>query len=447
MAPDSPSDCGGQAAYTLHEKANKWIRALDQETSHSSSTSGCLIKALHFTKCNTILLELESSLPASCFQVYCKENNLLVCFCSMAYIQPCSYQIIMKFIPCDGTFTPEDKEQLRAIEEKHKLKSGSILSTSWIKKPERRSPNQKTGNIKVICSSPIMVMSLPIRYSPMAFYFRLSIVFLTPQVLQHLLHRCDLLQPSREPSRNHHRLYPIPITPLVQYHIRDLSYDLRTTSLHFPFLLTRRILLRSDQLQIVAPRDWDLTICFAAHKPCVHFAYRLYLRLLYLLRKRRKFSPEFRLKFVSSHCFTSLCLCTFTPSLYFVLPTPFALLHHSEPPSCTISHPLILHLETISLLQNRTPQNHIGFTLRSPISTDLCHILGISFWSPLQGSFSKLVPGVRKINLFPSTHTTSEAAIAHVALHTALYIQYPTTPTPVIPASFRTLVKVSRTPF
>ena len=65
-----------------------------------------------------------------------------------------------KFIPCDGTFTPEDKEQLRAIEEEHKLESGSILSASWIKKPKHRSPNQKTANIKVICSSHIMANHL-----------------------------------------------------------------------------------------------------------------------------------------------------------------------------------------------------------------------------------------------------------------------------------------------
>ena len=39
------------------------------------------------------------------------------------------------------------------------------------------------------------LMSLPIRYSPMAFYFCLSIVFLTPQVFQHLPRRHDLLRP------------------------------------------------------------------------------------------------------------------------------------------------------------------------------------------------------------------------------------------------------------
>ena len=82
-----------------------------------------------------------------------------------------------------------------------------------------------------------MLMSLPIRYSSMAFCFWLSIIFHAPQVLRHLLHRRNLLQPSCEPSRDRHWLYPIPITPLVQYHVGDLPYDLQTTSLHFPFLV------------------------------------------------------------------------------------------------------------------------------------------------------------------------------------------------------------------
>ena len=77
------------------------------------------------------------------------------------------------------------------------------------------------------------LMSLPIRYSPMAFYFWLSIIFFTPQVLRRLLRRRDLFQPSCY----RYQLYPIPISPLVRYHVRGLSYDLWTTSLHFPFLV------------------------------------------------------------------------------------------------------------------------------------------------------------------------------------------------------------------
>ena len=132
------------------------------------------------------------------------------------------------------------------------------------------------------------------------------------------------------------------------------------------FSFTWHILSQPDQSQVVTLCDRDLTICFTTHEPCACFTYHLYLRLLYLLRKIRMFSPELWLKFISSHCFTLLCLCTFTPSLYLILPTCFTLLHRTEPPSCTTSHSLILCQETISLLPNRTPQNHIGHTLRSP---------------------------------------------------------------------------------
>ena len=83
-------------------------------------------------------------------------------------------------------------------------------------------------------------------------------------------------------------------------------------------------------------------------------------------KKKEVFPPELRLKFISSHHFALLCLCTFVPSLYLILLTLFALSHHSKPPSHIISHSLILHQETISLLQNHTPQSHIGYTLRSP---------------------------------------------------------------------------------
>ena len=123
------------------------------------------------------------------------------------------------------------------------------------------------------------------------------------------------------------------------------------------FSFTQHILLWPDWSQVIAQCNWDLTICFTTHRPCARFTYHLYLRLLYLLQKEQSFSPELRLKFVSSHCFTSLHLA---PSPYFVLS------HHPEPSSHTTLHCLILHQETISLLPNHTPQNHIGHTLRSP---------------------------------------------------------------------------------
>ena len=138
-------------------------------------------------------------------------------------------------------------------------------------------------------------MSLPIRYSPMAFYFRLSIIFLTPQIFRHLPHRRNLLQPSREPSHDRHRLYPIPIATLARYHVGDLSYDLRTTSLHFPFLVFSPYPTHSFAVRPIADR------CTAQSGP-YHMLRRTQTLCSFYLSfvcktfvstpKKRKFSPR-----------------------------------------------------------------------------------------------------------------------------------------------------------
>ena len=58
------------------------------------------------------------------------------------------------------------------------------------------------------------------------------------------------------------------------------------------FSVTQHILSWPNQSQVITPHGWDLNICFATHKPCAHFTYHLYLRLLYLLQKGRKFLPR-----------------------------------------------------------------------------------------------------------------------------------------------------------
>lgn len=152
---DSPKERGGPAAYALRGKLNEWIRTLDQETNQVMSQNGQPIKALQFTERSAMLLEFESKEYADRFRAYCAEKNLLTRICSTAKIQTRSYRLVLKFVPCDGSFSPEDTSQLRAIETEHKLEEGTILAASWIKKPERRSPNQKTANVKLICSSPV----------------------------------------------------------------------------------------------------------------------------------------------------------------------------------------------------------------------------------------------------------------------------------------------------
>ena len=161
------------------------------------------------------------------------------------------------------------------------------------------------------------MMSLPIRYSPMAFYIWLSIVFHTPQVLRHLPRRCDHFRSSHEPSRDRHRLYPIPIAPSVRYHIGDLSYDLWTTSLHFPFLVFSPYLTHSFVVQPIAdPRTARSGPYHTLHRTrtlCSFYLSFVFKTFVSTPKNKEVFPPELRLKFILSHRFALLCLRTFAP--------------------------------------------------------------------------------------------------------------------------------------
>ena len=159
-AADSPKERSGSAAYMLRGKINEWIRSLDQEANQVMSTSGQLIKALQFTERSAMLLEFNLKSHTDPFQKYCKDKGLLMCICSTAKIQARTYHVVFKFIPCDSSFSPENRDHLRTLESEHNLKEGSIAVASWIKKPEHRAPNQKTANIKFFCTSPTVANHL-----------------------------------------------------------------------------------------------------------------------------------------------------------------------------------------------------------------------------------------------------------------------------------------------
>ena len=171
-------------------------------------------------------------------------------------------------------------------------------------------------------------MSLPIRYSPMAFYFQLSIVFLTLQVLRHLLRQRDLLRPSRD----HCRLYPIPITPSVRYHVGDLSYDLWTTLLHFPFLVFSPYLTHSFAVRPIAgrrtARSGPYHTLRRTRSLCSFYLLFLFKTFVSTPKNKEVFPQNSDFKFISSHRFASLHLRTFAPShlrtiSYFRNPSPY----------------------------------------------------------------------------------------------------------------------------
>ena len=109
------------------------------------------------------------------------------------------------------------------------------------------------------------------------------------------------------------------------------------------FSITRCVLLWANWSQAIALCGQDLTICFITHKPCACFIYYLYLKLLYLLPKNRKFFPqEFRL---SAFCLIiSPCSVSYHhPILHFRLSSH----SHTIPNPRIISYSLISHQQTI----------------------------------------------------------------------------------------------------
>ena len=159
-AEDSPTERGGPATYALCEKLNEHLCALDQETNQVSLVVDQHIKSLQITENNTILLEFVSSKSTEHFKQYCNDNTLLSCICSTAKIWPHLYCLVIKFVLCNGSFSPENQDQLCQIEIDHSLETRSIVATSWIKIPELCSPNQKTANVKLACSSPMSANKL-----------------------------------------------------------------------------------------------------------------------------------------------------------------------------------------------------------------------------------------------------------------------------------------------
>ena len=130
------------------------MKQLDMESNQVTAQLGQAIKALQFTERSAMLLEFKSPESANRFRKYSEEKDLLAHICAFAKIQPHTYCSVLCFVPCDGSFSPEDKAQLRALESDQGLEEGSIISAAWIKNLALQKHNQKTANVKLTCTSP-----------------------------------------------------------------------------------------------------------------------------------------------------------------------------------------------------------------------------------------------------------------------------------------------------
>jgi hypothetical protein len=153
----SSSDRNPQITLKLHDDLNIKLSALDEGNFDiaNSPKDRTKIRGIQILERGAYLFELNSPASATCFHSYCSEFNLLLSSLSRsAYAKNKGFNLVFRFVPCQSSFDPSDLDHISAIETENSLEEGSITSTSWIKNPERRSPNQHVASLKVTCSSP-----------------------------------------------------------------------------------------------------------------------------------------------------------------------------------------------------------------------------------------------------------------------------------------------------
>ena len=146
-----------QAALKIHDDLNKKLCDLDEGNLElvNSPDDKTIIRGIKTLERGAVLFELNSPAAAARFRSYCSEFNLLTSYLGRAaHVKNKAYNLVFRFVPCQGNFDPYDLDHIATIETENGLAAGSITSASWLKKPERRSPNQHVASLKITCSSP-----------------------------------------------------------------------------------------------------------------------------------------------------------------------------------------------------------------------------------------------------------------------------------------------------
>jgi hypothetical protein len=125
----------------------------DLDTEEEQSIRKISIKGVQILPRGDILLEFSTASMVPLFRRINKEYDLTMCIAPDATIKDRMYPVILKFVPCNGSFSPSDREHLDDLETNTGLDSGSIVSAAWIKPPHARAAKQTVANLKVLCAT------------------------------------------------------------------------------------------------------------------------------------------------------------------------------------------------------------------------------------------------------------------------------------------------------
>ena len=158
LAPDDPPrDKSIEAQHTLRGMFNDWI-----DISTPPAEEGAIplppshvIQSVLIFNSPSALLEFNLVDSKTKFEKICTNKpELLAEFSHKAHIRPCTYAIILCFVPCSGQFNPSNAVYLREVKFENDILPNYIALAVWCKHPDKRSSNQKTATLKVLYANP-----------------------------------------------------------------------------------------------------------------------------------------------------------------------------------------------------------------------------------------------------------------------------------------------------
>lgn len=146
-----------QALTKIRDDINTHLKDLDEFEldPDSSDPLKTVVKGIQALNRGGFLFELDSPKSAERFKDRCSSTDLVTKhFGTSAKVKAKHFNLIIRFVPCDGTFDPADPTHLTEFEKENSLKPGDVASATWIKKVDRRAPGQKVASIKLACTTP-----------------------------------------------------------------------------------------------------------------------------------------------------------------------------------------------------------------------------------------------------------------------------------------------------
>ncbi|KAF5378885.1 hypothetical protein D9615_006982 [Tricholomella constricta] len=162
----APTDRSPAGTYAVRLAMNKQLEELDralegnsyitEEGESAPAESQTYIRGLAALDRGAYLFEMSTTDAARRFREYATDPTLAFLKSHLgasARIKAKAYNLVFRFVPCGSFFDPSDRDHLNVIEDDNDLPSGAILSASWLKRPDRRSPKQTVASLKVVCST------------------------------------------------------------------------------------------------------------------------------------------------------------------------------------------------------------------------------------------------------------------------------------------------------